>query len=121
MASPSADAVKEQIARELIRVHEDSYGEITCNVDIALHDNFIAVIMDLELSHAEVVLIESGNAPSVREGREAFQKAVADTFSEVVERATGRRVVSFAGRAMIEDDPPWAIEFFRLNCHKAAP
>jgi uncharacterized protein YbcI len=112
---PGPEAVKEEIARELVRVHEESYGDTASNVEIALHETFVAVLMDIELSRAEATLIDSGNAESVRVSREAFQLAIADTFIAIVERATGRRVASFASRAVVETGPPWAMEVFRLD------
>jgi uncharacterized protein YbcI len=112
---PGPEAIREEIARELVRVHEDSYGATASNVEIALHDRFVAVIMDIELSRAEETLVGSGNAKSVKVSREAFQNAIADTFVAIVERATGRRVISFANTAVVEAGPPWAMEVFRLD------
>jgi uncharacterized protein YbcI len=115
MTLPGPDLVKQQIARELIRVHEESYGETARNVEVALHDDFIAVIMDLELSRAETTLIASGFAGSVKENRETFQKAIAETFTAIVERATGRRVTSFASRTVLDGESPWSVEVFRFD------
>jgi len=111
---PHPEAVKAQIARELTRVHEDSYGEVAYNVEVGLHEGFVAVIMELELSRAEVTLIDSGYSGSVKESRETFQLAIADTFTAIVERATGRRVSSFGSRTVLDEDPPWSMEIFRL-------
>jgi uncharacterized protein YbcI len=113
--APGPEAVREEISRELMRVHEDSYGAAVSRVEIALHDSFVAVIMDIELSRAEETLIETGNADSVKVSREAFQSAVADTFVAIVERATGRRVTGFASCALVGAGPPWAMEVFRLD------
>lgn len=112
---PGPDSVRDEIARELVRVHEESYGATASNVEIALHDRFIAVIMDIELSRAEETLVSSDNAKSVKVSREAFQNAIADTFVAIVERATGRRVIGYANTAVVEAGPPWAMEIFRLD------
>ncbi len=44
--------------------------------------------------------------------REAFQQAIAPTFTAIIEHATGRQVLSFISAMNIE--PLYSIEFFRL-------
>jgi uncharacterized protein YbcI len=112
---PGPEAISEEIAREISRVHEVSYGEVAWNVDVAIHERFVAVVMDIELSHAERILIDAGNHASVAHTREAFQVAIAPTFTAIVEHATGRRVASFGARTMIEDPQPWSLEVFRFD------
>jgi uncharacterized protein YbcI len=121
MSDSQADAkeVKEEIARELSQVHEESYGQRASNLDVAIHSTFIAVTMDIELSPAEVVLIDAGNPDSVKITREAFQEAIEPTFKAIVERATGRTVRSFASRTILDEDGPWSVEVFRLEAPSA--
>ena len=113
MAAPSADTVKAEIARELVRLHEESYGEGAAKVEVALDDCFVTVILDVELNRAERTLVESGHAKSVQIARESFQEAIAATFTAIIERATGRRVVSFASRTIVGEHS-WSVEVFRL-------
>ncbi len=115
MRTLAGQVIEREIARELGQVQEDSYGETECNVDVALHDTFVAVIMDLHLSIAEKALLDSGNAGSVKVSRDAFQLALAPTSSAIIERATGRRVTGFASHAVIDEGPPWAMDVFRLG------
>jgi uncharacterized protein YbcI len=115
MTAPTALSVRQEIARELEQVQEDTYGETECHVDVSLHETFVAVIMDLRLSLAEEALVDSGNAASVKVSRDAFQLALASTFSAIVERATGRRVVGFASHAVVDEGPAWAMDVFRLG------
>jgi uncharacterized protein YbcI len=113
--APSAEQVKEEIAREIARVHEDSYGVMPSLVDVALHENFVVVVMDVGLTRGEETLVDAGNSDTVIASREAFQGAIEATFSAVVERATGRRVKQFASRAAIDEESAWATEIFRLG------
>jgi uncharacterized protein YbcI len=106
--------VKEEIAREISRVHLESYGEPVHDVDVQLSERFIAVVMDLVLSPAERLLVDSGRHASVRERREEFQTVIEPVFTAVVERASGRRVNGFASRTVVGDEQPWASEVFRL-------
>lgn len=111
----SAEAAKEEIAREIARVHADSYGEPATNVQVSLHPGFVAVLMDVRLSRAEETLLDAGHSDSVRETRETFQVAIAPIFSAIVERAIGRRVESFASSTIVEGSRPWSVEVFRLG------
>jgi uncharacterized protein YbcI len=121
-AAPTAEAIKAEISRELIRVHEESYGEGATNLDVALHDTFVVVVLDVLLSPAERTLIEAGNEDSVTSIREAFQVAIETTFTAIIERATGRRVTGFASRMVVHGPgPPWSVEVFRLGEPAVSP
>jgi uncharacterized protein YbcI len=113
--APSAEQVKDEIAREIARVHEDSYGVAASHVDVALHESFVVVLMDVGLTRGEQTLVDAGSSETVVASREAFQMAIAATFSAIVERATGRRVEQFASRSTIDEGGAWASEIFRLG------
>ena len=44
--------------------------------------------------------------------RAAYQEAIQSTYQAAVERATGRRVISFVSATKLE--PPFSVEIFRL-------
>lgn len=113
--SPSREQVRQQIAREIARVHEDSYGVAATCVEVAAHESFVAVVMDVGLTRGEETLVDAGSADTVVATREAFQTAIEATYKAIVERATGRRVESFASRSIIEENGSWACEVFRLG------
>jgi uncharacterized protein YbcI len=112
---PGLEDARGEIAREIARVHEESYGTSAVNLDVAINERFVAIYFDIELSRAEQTLVEAGNGDSVRQTRESYQEAIGPTFSAIVERATGRRVIGFASRAVIAGDASWAVEAFRLG------
>ena len=97
---PAPSEVAEEIEREILRVHVHIGGD------------FVFVILDVELTQAERTLIDAEHAEAVKATREAYQKAIAATFSAVVERATGRRVAGFLSAMSIE--PLYSAEVFRL-------
>lgn len=112
---PGLDEVKEEIAREIGRVHKESYGEDATNVDVAVHDGFVAVVMDIALSPAERTLIDADDAASAETTRESYQAAIGSTFVAIVEHATGRRVTGFASSNNVAGAVPWSAEVFRLH------
>jgi hypothetical protein len=64
-------------------------------------------------------MIEAGRAESVAEIRTHYQQAIEMTFRAAVERATSRRIVSFASITKLS--PTYAVEVFRLGPRKEAP
>jgi uncharacterized protein YbcI len=112
---PGVDAVKREIAFEIARVHVESYGERALNLSVALDQDVVAVMLDVEYSPAEQTLIGADRADAVRDAREAYQEAIEEVFVAIVERATGRRVTGFASRMVVAEPTPWSVEIFRLQ------
>ncbi len=107
-------SIRDEIAREILQVHEDSYGQASArDAKVYLIDDIALVVIDAEPTTAEKTLIDAGRGDSVRATREAFQDAIAPTFTAIVERATGRRVSSFVSRMCME--PFHSVEVFRLG------
>ena len=109
---PTSEAVKTEIAVEILRVHQESYGTGASDIQVHLLKDMVMIVIDVELSPAEVTLLEAGHPDAVKLTRESFQAAIGATFTAIVERATGRRVASFL--STINLDPPYAVEIFRL-------
>jgi uncharacterized protein YbcI len=102
------------LAEEMLRLHEEAYGKGASEARILSDENTIVVILDgLELQRSEEFLIDAGYGDRVIQNRTLFQQAIETTFRAAVERATGRRVVSFSSSTRV--DPTYAIEVFRLG------
>jgi uncharacterized protein YbcI len=110
---PNIKAVEEQLETELLRVHEQSYGRGAKHAHVYLHDDLVVCLLDeLELLPNEEFLIDRGQAAGVLDIRSRYQEAIETTFRAAVERATGRRVISFASITKL--DPNYGVEIFRL-------
>jgi uncharacterized protein YbcI len=111
-ATPQIDP-REEIAKEVLDVHQSSYGTGAKNVEVFLHDNLVVVLLDeIELTPSERTLITGGRPDLVTRMRAAFQDEIGPTFSAIVERATGRRVNGFLSNTSLE--PLFSVEIFRL-------
>jgi uncharacterized protein YbcI len=113
--APSAQQVRDEIAREILRVHEESYGTGATGIDVQIAEDSVLIVIDVELTPAERTLVAASQYEAVKATREAFQQAIAATFGAIVERATGRRVVSFLSAMSVES--MYSVEFFRLEPH----
>jgi uncharacterized protein YbcI len=114
--APSPEVVARSIADDLMAIQRDSYGQAAKAAQAhVIGDTVIVILDDLELLPNEEFLIEQGRADAVSELRESFQQTIAPTFRAAVERATGRRVVTFASHTQLEEEPRFALEVFRLE------
>jgi uncharacterized protein YbcI len=104
---------EEELARELLQILESSYGKGARQARVHVLGDMVFCVLDgIELLPNEQFLVDNGKASSVIEVRLQYQQAIETTFRAAVERATGRRVVSFASVTKI--DPNYAVEVFRL-------
>jgi len=110
-----ATAISEQIAA----IHVESYDTPVKDVKTYVMDDLVVAVLDIDLTRIEERMIEFDRGHLVHELRHAVQLAEATSFEAVVERATGRRVVSFASHTHL--DPPFVAELFRLGPSTAHP
>ena len=105
--------VSAAISRELLRIHEETYGKGAAHASTLMSEDLVVVMLDdIELQHNERFLVGAGEAQAVIEVRGRYQQAVETTFRAAVERETGRRVISFASVTKL--DPNYIVELFRL-------
>lgn len=106
--------IEQSIADELLRIHVESYGTGAGSARVYINDEFVVAFLDdVELQKSEQFLLDSGMGDSIVEVRSKYQQAIEATFSAAVERATGRRVVSFVSATKLK--PNYAVEIFRLG------
>ena len=103
-----ANAITEQIAA----IHEETYDTRVKQATTHVLDDLVVVLLDIELSAIERRMAAFGRGALVHELRHAVQQEEEPTFTAAVERATGRRVTSFASHTHL--DPPFVAELFRL-------
>lgn len=114
-APPSPQQVQEEICREILRIHEESYGRGAARAHTVVAENYVTVILDdLELLPNEKFLVEHGQADTVIHVRTQYQHAIRASFSAAIERATGRSVVGFASTTSM-DEPRFVAEIFKLE------
>src|SRR3712207_3658903 len=91
------EQIEERLGEELLRIHRETYGKGAGRADATVKDDIVYCMLDeLELLPNEEFLIDAGRADAVVDIRRDYQQAIETTFRAAVERATGRRVISFA-------------------------
>ena len=115
MGPPSAEEVQEEVRREILRIHEESYGKGAASARAFVSEDYVIVVLDdLELLPNEKFLVEHGKHETVIQVRTQYQHAIQASFRAAIERATGRMVVGFASTTNM-DEPRFVAEIFRLQ------
>jgi uncharacterized protein YbcI len=115
VAEPTAEEIADEICRDLMAIHRDSYGRTADEAKaFVLDDTVIVLLNGLELLPNEEFLVSEGHEEAVANLRHQFQKAIEPTFRAAIERATGRQVIGFASHVQLEE-PRFAAEIFRLE------
>ena len=112
---PTRGEVRDEVAREILRIYEESYGTGAANAETLVADNWVIVVLEgLQLLPNEQFLVENGQLDTVMEVRTRYQHAIRSSFSAAIERATGRTVIGFASTTSLEE-PRFMAEVFRLE------
>ena len=101
------------ISNGLTALMKELYGKGPVAARTFLDEEFVFTVLEGGLTRSEERLLEAGGHDLIRRYRLAFQEAVRDEFTAVVERATGKRVRSYHSQILFE--PPHSIEMFRLE------
>ena len=101
------------IADEIQRIHSDSYGQPPGQVRVYEAGDVVVVLIEETFTRAEHVRIGRGEANEVQVIRRRFQSAIADQFTAIVQRTTGRCVRAFLSDTDLHEH--LAVETFVLG------
>jgi uncharacterized protein YbcI len=102
-----------EISNGLTKIHTHYYGRGPTQAKSYLLNDAIVCIQQGGFTRVERTLIDEHRPEAVHEMRRAFQSALEERFSEIVESASGRKVIAYMSQ--IHVDPDVAIEFFMLD------
>jgi uncharacterized protein YbcI len=103
----------QSVTGELVRLHSEYYGKGPTKARSYIVSDTVVTILEGGFTTVEATLISDGRSRAVHEVRRSFQAAMEGRFREVVERATGRKVVAYLSQ--IHTDPDLAVELFVLD------
>jgi uncharacterized protein YbcI len=102
-----------QISTGLVQLHSRYYGKGPTKAKTHQVNGTIVSILQGGFTKVERTLVETGELESVYQMRRSFQHVMEDEFREVVEEATGRKVIAYM--STIHIDPDLAVELFVLD------
>jgi uncharacterized protein YbcI len=112
-ASRSHGEMLATISNGMVRLHTRYYGKGPTRAKTYLINDTIICMLEEGFTTVERTLIEEGRAEAVHEIRRTFQQAMERQFTNVVEGATGRKVIAYLSQVHV--DPDLAVELFMLS------
>lgn len=86
---------EKQVSRGITAIYKDFLGRGPTHTKTVLSDDCALTTLTDSLTRAERVLVESGEADTVREMRRKFQFAMREEITACVEAATNRKCAAF--------------------------
>src|SRR5215203_457012 len=93
-----------EISNAITHIHREHFGRGAGSVKTVINKGFVVTFLEDVYTPLERTLIEGGRPDLVHECRLAFQLIMRDTFVEIVEEATGRKVRAFMSQNHIAPD-----------------
>ena len=104
--------VRTEISDGLVALLKDYYGRGPDRTKTYFNDDLVVCLLRGGFTRVEQTLLEEGHGDDVIRQRMVFQQVMRERFEQVVERATGRRVIGFMSGN--QQDPDMICEVFVL-------
>ena len=105
-------AVRSAISDGMVALLKEYYGVGPTQTKTYYHDDLVVCVLRGGFTRVEKTLLEGGRGHAVIQQRMEFQEVMRSRFQEVIENATGRRVVGFMSGN--QQDPDMICEVFVL-------
>jgi uncharacterized protein YbcI len=108
----SLGEMRSTISTEFVRLQADFYGKGPTRAKTYIVEDLVVVVLEESFTRAEKTLVERGEHDAIQHIRRRFQQHMAESFTAVVEQATGRKVRAFLSETNVEHDV--SVETFLL-------
>ena len=108
----SLGEMRATIANEIVRLQAEYYGKGPTKAKTYIVEDLVVVVLEETFTRAERTLADRGERDAIQHIRRRFQQQMADSFTSIVEQATGRKVRTFLSETNIDDDV--SVETFLL-------
>jgi uncharacterized protein YbcI len=105
-------AIRSAISDGMVALLKEFYGVGPTQTKTYYHDDLVVCLLRGGFTRVERTLLEGGRGQAVIKQRMEFQEVMRDRFAEVIENATGRKVVGFMSGN--QQDPDMICEVFVL-------
>ena len=103
---------RSQIASGFVQLHSKYYGRGPTKSKVYADGDVVVVVLEETFTRAERTLADRGERDAIQHIRRRFQQQMAESFTSIVEQATGRKVRTFLSETDIETDV--SVETFLL-------
>lgn len=117
---PEPDLSLSEISREVVAAMKRNFGRGPVSAKSYFIDDFLLIVMRGGLTPAEKSLLEKERPDAVREFRQIFENEMAPELIGMIERMTGREVVTYQSQILFDPDIIVEIFFFDDESAQAA-
>src|ERR671912_927589 len=100
----SLGEIRAAISKEIVRLQAEYYGKGPTRAKTYIVEDLVVVVLEESFTRAEKTLAERGEREAIQHIRRRFQQHMSDSFTSVVEQATGRKVKAFLSDTDIDRD-----------------
>ena len=101
------------ISNGLAHLHMRFFGRGPAKAKTTIVDDLVVCVLWEGFTTVELTLLKRGKKEAVEAFRRTFQSTMEPHFTEVVEKATGRKVSAYMSQVHV--DPDVAVELFLLS------
>ena len=120
MTSAPVSNPEREIARGVVWIYKDYFGRGPTWSQATISDTHVTVLLKDALTVVEQRLASEGNADTVRSLRQEVQQAMSDKMVELVEQATGRKVVCLLSDHHVPSDTAVEVLVFQAESENGA-
>ena len=100
------------ISTAIVGLYREHFGKGPTKAKTYIVDDLVVVVLEETFTRAEKTLAERGEREAIQHIRRRFQQQMAESFTSLVEQATGRKVRVFLSETNIDQD--MSVETFLL-------
>lgn len=93
-----------RISNEMVRAQKEFFGKGPTEAKSYLLDDLLFIVMRGGMTTAEKTMLEFGKQDQVRQFRQLFENEMTHRLTEMIERLTGRNVLTYQSQVMFEPD-----------------
>src|SRR5215204_2349273 len=108
----SLGEMRAAISTEIVRLQAEYYGKGPTRAKTYIVEDLVVVVLEETFTRAERTLADRGERDAIQHIRRRFQQQMAESFTSIVEQATGRKVRTFLSETDIDTDV--SVETFLL-------
>jgi uncharacterized protein YbcI len=106
-------SMRAAVSTGIVQAMAQLYGRGPTKAKTYFNDDYVFCVLEGGLTPNEERLVEAGEESLVRQYRLRFQEVVAGELTDVVERATGRKVLTYHSQVVFH--PARLFEIFLLD------
>ena len=93
-----------RISNEMVRAQKEFFGKGPTEAKSYLVDDLLFIVMRGGMTTAEKTMLDFGQQDQVRQFRQLFENEMTQRLTDMIERLTGRKVLTYQSQVMFEPD-----------------